>query len=157
MTLGIGVRGSERGAVAGLEGVMFGLLVLLAGTVLVVNAWSVLQTRRTLDGAAREYLRAYTQADSPAQARLAANLALDEVLRGERGRGTDITVTAPDPALFGPCASASVTLATTVPAARLPFVGTMASTEVVVDHTELVDAHREMTTGAAYDPEGTPC
>ncbi len=150
-------RRSERGAVAGLEGVMFGVLVLLAGTVLVVNAWSVLQTRRTLDGAAREYLRAYTQADSPPEALLAANRALDAVLLGEGRRGPDVTVRGPDPTHFGPCASASVTLTATIPAVRMPFVGEMASTTVEVDHTELVDAHSEMVTGADYDPDGTPC
>jgi hypothetical protein len=151
-------RRGERGAVAGLEGVVFGILVLVTGTLLVVHAWSVLQTRRTLDGAAREYLRAYTQADDPTAAAAAGQRALVDVLVGERGSADDVAVEAtPNPATFGPCAVAEVALATVVPAVRLPFVGEVGATTVAVRHTELVDAHREIASGAAYDPEATPC
>ncbi|UDY35791.1 hypothetical protein [Dermatobacter hominis] len=147
----------ERGAVAGLEGVMLGVLVLVTGTLLVINAWSVLQARRTLDGAAREYLRAYTQADEPSGADAAGRRALLDVLGGERGTVDGVTVEAPDPSTFGPCATATVTLSIVVPAARLPFVGPVASTTVAVTHTELVDAHREVRSGPSYDVERTAC
>lgn len=150
-------RRSERGAVAGLEGVMFGILVLVAGTVLVAHAWSVLETRRTLDGAAREYLRAYTEADSPAAARTAGQRALDDVVRGERNTRTAVTATLPDSTRFGPCEQATVSLSSVVPSVRLPFVGTVSSITVRVTHSEWIDAHREMTSGSAYDPERTPC
>jgi hypothetical protein len=134
---------------------MLGVLVLVAGTVLVANAWSVLQARRSLDGAAREYLRAYTQADDPAAAESAAARALSDVLDGEGAAG--ISVEPPASAEFGPCAVATVTLSAEVPAARLPFVGSVASTTVEVTHTELVDAHREIAVGPDYDPARTPC
>ncbi len=148
---------AERGAVAGLEGLMLGVLVLVAGTVLVANAWSVLEVRRSLDGAGREYLRAYTQAASPTDALASGRRALHDVLDGERGSMAGVEVTEPDPSWFGPCASATVTLSATVPAARLPFIGTIASTTVEVTHTELVDAHREVASGPAHDPEATDC
>jgi len=148
---------NERGAVAGLEGVMFGILILVAGTVLVAHAWSVLETRRSLDGAAREYLRAYTEADGPAAARTAGQRALDDVLRGEHNTRGTVDVTSPDPTTFGPCAQATVSLSSVVPSVRLPFLTDVGASTVRVTHTELVDAHREMTSGAAYDPERTPC
>ena len=150
-------RRGERGAVAGLEGVMLGVLVLVTGTLLVVNAWGVLQSRRTLDGAAREYLRAYTQADDAAAAESAGRRALLDVLDGERGSAAGVRIDAPDRSTFGPCATATVTLSSTVPAARLPFVGAMASTTIRVTHTELVDAHREIRSGPEYDPDRTAC
>lgn len=150
-------RRSERGAVAGLEGVMFGILVLVAGTVLVAHAWSVLEARRTLDGAAREYLRAYTEADSPAAARTAGQRALDDVVGGERNTRTAVTATLPDSTRFGPCEQATVSLSSVVPSVRLPFVGAVSSITVRVTHSEWIDAHREMTSGSAYDPERTPC
>lgn len=150
-------RRSERAAVAGLEGVMFAVLVLVTGTLVVTNAWSVLQSRRTLDGAAREYLRAYTQADGPGPAALAARSAMIDSLSGEGVPIGSVSFEGPDPTGFGPCASATVTLSRTVPALRLPFVGRISSTRVSVTHTELVDAHREMSEGRSYDPESTAC
>ncbi len=147
----------ERGAVAGLDGVMFGILVLVAGTVLIAHAWSVIEVRRTLDGAAREYLRAYTEADSPAAAAAAGQRALDDVVRGERGTRGTVAVDPTDPTRFGPCSPATVSLSSEVPAVRLPFLAGLRSITVTVTHTELVDAHREMTSGPDYDPERTPC
>lgn len=150
----------EAGFVAGLEGVVFGLLVLVAGTIVVLNAWSVLQTRRVLDGAAREYLRAYTEGDDPADARSGARRALQAVLDGERRRpagGPNVRLEEPDETRFGPCAEATISIWAEVPAARVPFIGTFGSTTVRVTHSELVDAHREIEPGRRYDAEVTPC
>lgn len=147
----------ERGAVAGLEGVLFAVLILVTGTLVVTNSWSVLQVRRSLDGAAREYIRGYTQAADPAAAQRDGRIALFDVLDGEGVRAGSVSIDGPDPSVFGPCATATVTLSSTVPALRLPFIGRVASTTVRVTHTELVDAHREMTVGRSYDPEATAC
>lgn len=73
----------ERGAVAGLEGVLFAVLILVTGTLVVTNSWSVLQVRRSLDGAAREYIRGYTQAADPTAAQRDGRIALFDVLDGE--------------------------------------------------------------------------
>jgi hypothetical protein len=146
----------ERGMVAGLDGLLFGSLVLLAGTILVVSAWSVLETRRALDGAAREYLRAYTESPDPVAATAAGDRAARDSLQGD-GVTLPVTVDAPDPGRFGPCAMSTVELSTVVPAARLPFVGEFGETQVRVAHTEMVDAHREVVSGASYDAADTPC
>jgi len=138
---------------------MFAVLVLVSGTVLVTSAWSVLQVRRSLDGAAREYLRAYTEADAPAEAAAAGAQAARAVLEGERPRRGDasVSVIAPDGARFGPCSVATVVLSEVVPAVRVPFIGSTGDVTVRVTHTELVDAHREMRSGSSYDRERTPC
>ena len=146
-----------RGAVAGAEGVAFGALVLVAGALLLVNAWAVVDTRTALDSAAREYLRAYTEADSAAAAAVAGDRAVGLVLGGRHTLSSTLTVDAPSPASFGPCAPAAVTLAVTVPAIRMPFVDGFGDHRVSVRHVELIDAHREMATGADYDPEATAC
>jgi hypothetical protein len=150
------VNRDERGMVAGLDGLLFGSLVLLAGTILVVSAWSVLETRRALDGAAREYLRAYTESSDPAAATTAGDRAARESLQGE-GVVLPVTIHAPDPGRFGPCAVSTVEFTAVVPAARLPFVGEFGETQVRVTHTEMVDAHREVISGASYDAANTPC
>ena len=142
--------------VAGLDGLLFGSLILLGGTVLIVNAWSVIETRQALDGAAREYLRAYTEAPDPRSAVSDADAAARASLAGGNRR-LDVRIRPPDTATFGPCALASVELSADVAAARIPFVGEFGSTQVSVAHTEMIDAHREVTSGAAYDPAATPC
>jgi len=147
----------ERGAVAGAEGVAFGVLVLLAGAILLVNAWAVIDTRTALDSAAREYLRAYTEADTPEQAAAAGDRAVHLVLEGRHTLSVALTVDAPPADRFGPCAPAAVTLSVTVPAIRMPFVDGFGEQRVSVRHAELIDAHREITPGEAYDPEATAC
>jgi hypothetical protein len=136
----------ERGAVAGLEGLAFGVLVLLTGTLLIVNAWAVVDTRIALDAAAEEYLRAYTEAGDARAAAAAGEEAARSSLAA-RGVATPVLITAPDPAAFGPCTSAHVEIEATVPAARLPFVGGLGTTHLHVRHDELVDAHREVVGG----------
>jgi len=150
------VRG-ERGAVAGLEGLLFGSLILLGGTVLIVNAWAVIDVRQSLDTAAREYLRAYSEAPAAATGAVDGAIAVDDALDGRDALRRSLRIVAPDPSRFGPCAEATVVLSVTVPSARIPFVGAFGSTEVRVRHSELIDAHREVTSGDAFDPADTPC
>lgn len=147
----------ERGVVGGADAVALGVLVLVVGSLIIVNAWAVIDTRSALDAAAREYLRAYTEADDAGTARLAGESAARSVLHQRGTPLTGLVVTPPDGAAFGPCASASVELAVTVPAVRLPFVGGMGSTVAAVRHRELVDGHREVERGPAYDPALTAC
>jgi hypothetical protein len=151
------VRRPERGVVAGLEGLVFGSLILLGGTLLVVNAWGVLDTRQALDGGAREYLRAYTEAGDAATAERAGNRALRSALEGRDRLLRTVRVQRPDPGRFGACAEATVALSATVPTVRIPFVGGFGTVEVRVVHHELVDAHGEVIPGAAYDPAATAC
>lgn len=146
----------ERAMVAGLDGLVFGALILLAGTVLIVNAWSVIDTRLALDGAAREYLRAYTEAGDPTTALADGQRAARASLAG-RGQRLDVDLRPPDAGRFGPCALAQVEMRAAVPAARLPFIGAFGTTVVRVSHTELIDAHREVVSGATYDAAATPC
>ena len=150
------VRG-ERGAVGGLEALLFGFLVLLGGAGLMVNTWGVIETRTALDTAAREYLRAYTAAADPASAARAGSEAARRVL-AERGTPLrDLAVDAPDPTLFGPCQPVEVTLSAEVDDLRVPFIDRLGPSTVSVTGAELVDAHREMTPGARHDAEATPC
>ena len=151
------MRHPERGVVAGLEGLVFGSLILLGGTILVVNAWSVLDTRQALDGAAREYLRAYTEAPDAATGERAGDRALRSALDGRDRLLRSVRLQRPDRGRFGPCSEATVVLSATVPAARVPFVGRFGTVDVRVVHHELVDAHREVIPGAGYDPATTAC
>jgi hypothetical protein len=135
----------ERGQVAGIEAVPFGLLVLVAGTLLVTNTWAVVDAHLATDAAAREAVRAYVEgwpdpATSWAEARLrGAEAAAAQGRRGENVR-FDRRL---DPA-YARCARATITARYDLPAVRVPFIGgsghgfTVSST-----HSEVIDPHRD--------------
>lgn len=150
-------RRGERGVVGGAEALAFGTLVLLTGTLLCIHLWSVVEARVALDAAAREYLRTYTTAADEPSARRDALSTARVVLVARGTPHEDLRVVAPEPARFGPCGVAEVEISTTVQGARLPFVGSIAATIVTVHHRELIDAHREVSAHAEFDPTATPC
>jgi hypothetical protein len=136
---------------AGSDGVLFGMLILLAGSLAILNVWAVIDTRAALDAAAREYLRTYTEQSSADAAATAGELAARRLL-DERGTPvTDLWIVEPDGAAFGPCQPAQVAFEAEVPAARLPSSTTSAPVDPVT-HRELVDPHREVTSGPTTDP-----
>ena len=61
-------RRDERGAVGGLEALLLGLLVVLGGVGLMVNTWTVIETRAALDAAA--FLRRAVRCDQRRTSRL---------------------------------------------------------------------------------------
>ncbi len=150
-------RRCQGGFVGGAEGILFGLFILVAGSLAVLNIWSIIDTRAAMDAAAREYMRSYTEASTPREAASAGQRAASEVLLRRGTRLADIRFTAPDPNRFGPCEPATVTLEAEAPAARLPFLDDLGTRPVRVTHRELVDPHREMTSGPSHDPATTPC
>lgn len=150
-------RRDERGVVGGGEGLAFGALVLVAGTLMITNVWAIVETRTAVDAAAREYLRAYTHGDDHESARGAGERAARAALAA---RGTplhELRFSPPEPRRFGPCGVATVEVHALVPATRVPFLGTLSRSQVRVRHTELIDAHREVTPHAGFDPSATPC
>ncbi|MCZ7629043.1 MAG: hypothetical protein M5U19_08245 [Microthrixaceae bacterium] len=109
---------------AGAEALAIGTLVLLAATILVVNAWAVIDTNMALEAAAREYLRAYTEADEPIVAAIEGDAAARAVLEDRPGMLQRLEVDPPPPETFGPCAPAAVTVSARVPSIRIPAIGT---------------------------------
>lgn len=143
---------------AGAEALALGTLVLLAGTILIINAWAVIDTHMALEAAAREYLRAYTEADGPLAAAEDGNAAAAAVLRDRPGLLNRLEVDPPAPETFGPCAPAAVTVTARVPSIRIPAIGTQwGSHTVSISAVELIDGHQEMSSGPAYDLTRTAC
>lgn len=145
-------RGDERGQ-AGVETIPFGVLVFVSGMLLVVNVWSVVDARMTVDSAARDYLRAYTNAARADSARTEGMEAASQTVTARGRHGDKLTVTAPTD-VFGPCRAATVTVHLEVPAIRLPFLGSIGTTDVSATETELVAPY-----GSAIGPDlrGTVC
>ena len=81
-------RRDESGQVAGIEVIPFGLLTFVVGTLLVANAWAVVDAKMAVSAAAREATRAYVETPPGADPLARAQAAAREALRGA-GRDPD--------------------------------------------------------------------
>ncbi len=78
----------DAGQVGGIEALPFGLLIFVVGTLLIANAWAVVDAKFATDAAARQAVRTFVEADDPASARSearAAGLAAVQAHGGIRG------------------------------------------------------------------------
>jgi hypothetical protein len=148
------VRGrDERGQLGGVEVLPFGFLVFVAGTLLVANAWAVVDAKLAAEGAAREAARAYVEAPD-AQAAIALGLTAARDAASAHGRSTDPRVfrVAPPPSgSFARCARITWTVELDVPALTIPWIGAFGDGPftAVGRHSELVDPWRAGLPGTA--------
>jgi hypothetical protein len=135
--------GDEGGFAGGAEALVFGVLIFVVGTLLVLNAWAVIDAKFATAAAAREAVRAAVEtpvgADPDARARVAAADAL-------RGHGWDpevATLVAHWTPELRRCAEVVYEVRTRVPALLLPGIERRRTGfEVTAVHRELVDPHR---------------
>lgn len=140
-------RGSRRdaGQVAGIEAIPFGLLVFVAGVLLIANAWAVIDAKLAADAAAREAARSYVEGwpDSGASLAAARRAAFDAAR--SQGRDTaELRFDAPglDPS-YTRCARVTITTHDQVPAVSIPFIGGFGHGFTVTSHhTEVIDPFR---------------
>ena len=136
----------DRGFVGGSEVLPFGLLIFVAGILIIVNAWTVVDTKMTLDSAAQVMSRTISEADHLDTAtidalarRTVADLGLDP------GPVT-VEIEPADTALVR-CQRVTVTLGYPVPALTLPILGRIGETiDVHATASELVDPYRSSET-----------
>ena len=137
----------EGGVVGGLEALPFGVLVFVVGTLIIVNAWGVVDAKMTVATAAREAARAYVEApvgsNAEALAQAAAERTVDAL--GRAARDPQITVSGD----FARCNRISATVAYPIPALRLPWVGSLGSFTARSTASEIVDPLRSGVAGAA--------
>lgn len=133
---------ADDGAVGGLEVLPFGMLILVAGTLLVLNAWAVVDAELAVEAAAREAARAYVEAPDAAAAPGAARAAADAAVAGTGRDPARLTLDLGADRLVR-CAVVTADTTYDVPALTLPFVGGFGSGVVVHgSHREVVDAFR---------------
>ncbi len=153
--------GDDHGQVGGIEVLPFGLLVFVVGTLLVANAWAVIDAKLAVDAAARQATRHFVEADVPAagdfgDAEAEALRAGYEALAAHgrvRPRSTvELTgLESPDgQAGFTRCARATFTASYDVPVLELPWIGGFGSgLDVTSRHSELIDPYRDGVPGSA--------
>lgn len=135
----------EDGLAAGAEALVFGVLVFVFGTLLVLNAWAVIDTKFATSAAAREAVRAAVEAppgsDGPtmrARAHVAAAAAIDG--HGiEPGRMTLLPTTT---TVQVRCAPIGFQVSVHVPATIVPGWGQRSGFTVTSSYTEVVDPYR---------------
>lgn len=134
---------SERGVVGGLEVLPFGVLIFVAGALLIANAWAVIDAKLTVESAAREAGRAYVEAPDRATAERDADRAAREAVAGV-GRDPDRMVLQDNDPDFARCSVVEHEATYEVPALTLPFIGGFGNgIDVTGRHREVIDPYRQ--------------
>jgi hypothetical protein len=142
----------DRGQLAGIEALPFGVLTFVIGMLLVVNAWGVVDAKQATTSAAREAVRAYVEAPDEVTATAAADEAARRSMEGPGRDSTRTTVelSHADGRAFGRCTRVTVTVHHPVPAIRLPWIGGYGHAfDVSARQSEVVDPYRSGLAGAA--------
>ena len=137
----------DDGFVGGAEAFIFGVVVFVGGTLLMANAWAVVDAKMAVSSAARETARTYVESDGDlataeavGHAAFAATTGLDPTRLALTGAaGT-----------FERCGRITVTYRYRVPALSLPGgIGWGSGFEVSASHSEIVDPYRAGLEGEA--------
>ena len=120
----------QRGVVGGLEVIPFGVLIFVSFTLVIANAWAVVDAKLAVESASREAGRAYVEAHDPATAPGDARDAAEQAMAAA-GR---------DP--YVRCAVVEHTATYLVPALTVPFLGSFGSGITVRGvHRSVVDPY----------------
>jgi hypothetical protein len=139
----------EAGFVGGFEGLLFGMLIFVAGTLLAMHAWAVVDTKAATEAAARQAVRSYVEAASPVAAASQAQQAADAALAGY-GRSPARARVRLVAGSFGRCQRITIAVSYPSPVVMLPWIGRVGSAESVrADHSELVDPFRSGLSGTS--------
>ncbi len=144
----------EQGQVGGIEALPFGFMIFVAVTLLIANAWGVIDAKMAVSSSAREAVRAYVEADTQGEAEAAADARARETLLAY-GRD-DGRATVEQPVVtgeFARCARVSITVTYDVPTLVIPFIGGFGNLKPVSStFTEVVDPFRDGLAGTAACP-----
>ncbi len=133
----------------GFEGLLFGSLLFVAGTLLVAHAWAVIDTKAATEEAARQAARTYVAASSAPAALSSAETAAADALTGY-GRDPSRSKVSLASGSFGRCQRITISVSYPAPALILPFAGRIGTGEEVRSlASELVDPYRSGLPGWA--------
>jgi hypothetical protein len=150
------VASSEEGQVGGVEGLVFGVLVFVLGTLIVANAWGVVDAKMAAGSAAREATRAFveSEAGSASDAFAEAEAVARRTVAGYGRDPAKLTVVAESTSLRR-CARVTLRAEYPVPLLSLPFLGSHGHGFTAVGrHSEIVDPYRAgLSDRSACPPE----
>ena len=139
-------RGDD-GFVGGIEGILFGVVVFVFGTLILFNAWAVIDAKMAVSSAARETAR--TLVEGAGDVAPAVEAGREAFAATSPFSSADLP--APDIAGdFRRCGRIDVTYTYTVPAISLPGgIGWGDGFDVSASHSEIVDPFRSGLDGEA--------
>ena len=125
------------------------MLIFVVGTLLVANAWGVVDTKLAADAAARQAARTFVEAPDAAVAGPAAQAAADQTLAGY-GRAPSRAAVTLVAGSFARCERITIQVSYAAPLIDLPIVGRLGSGESVrARHSEIVDPYRSGLPGSS--------
>ncbi|HEY2330527.1 MAG TPA: hypothetical protein VGH94_01280 [Acidimicrobiales bacterium] len=136
---------TEDGFVGGFEALPFGFLIFVSGTLLLANAWAVVDAHVAATSAATEAVRTFVESSGdPALARQAGEQAALDALAGQ-GKSASRAVVTWEGADLVRCQPVSVTVTYRVPTISVPWLGSFGNGLVRTSarHTEVVDPWRD--------------
>lgn len=136
----------DRGFAGGVEALPFGVLIFVVGSLLVANAWAVIDAKVAVSAAAREAARVYVEAPDGATAMADARSAAHQALAGhgrDPGRST-VSIAHAGDAPYARCVRITVEVVHPVPAISLPFIGGYGhGFDVRATRSEVIDPFRD--------------
>ncbi len=123
----------------GLEVLPLGFLILVTGTLIVVNAWAVIDAKMAVTAASREAARTFVEAP-PGSADAEAQRAGREALSSYGRSAARLTLSHDAGGDYRRCQRVTFTASYTVPALTVPFIGGLGSGLTVRSrHSEIID------------------
>lgn len=140
-------RPSDAGQVAGIEGAVFGFLVLVLGILVIANAWAVVDAKLATAAAAREAARAYAESDGSAPADEAIAAAHRTI--AAHGRSPERVSIDLGGAQWARCAPVTATVRYHGSLTAIPLLDNLRGFTVTAHHSEVVDPYRSGIPGDA--------
>ena len=135
-------RGDD-GQVGGIEAIPFGLLVFVAGSLLIANAWAVVDAKFATDAAAHQAARTFAESEAAGDA---VERAVEAGLAAIDGHGrsrSNATITAAEGTTFRRCERVTFIATYRLPALTVPFLGGLGDgIDVSSRASEVVDPFR---------------
>ena len=132
---------NERGAVGGMEMLPLGFLVFVVSSVMILNAWTAVDSWLAVSTASREGARVYVESD-PVDAWAAAHGRIVEVM-DDYGRAERLIDPVAPAGAFERCQVVTVTVGYELAFINLPFLHGFGSlTTIEASHSERVDPYR---------------
>ena len=130
---------SERGVVGGIEVLPFGVLIFVAGALLLANLWAVVDAKLTVEAAAREAGRAYAEAPNATVAEADADVAARDAAVGAGRNPAHLKLHNNNPT-FARCEVVEYVASYRLPALTIPFLGEVGKgTTATGRHREVID------------------
>lgn len=141
-------RSGEAGQIGGVEAVIFGVLVFVLGSLVIANAWGVIDAKLAVSSAASQATRAFVEAPSGQDPFVLARQAADQAV-SDSGRDARRLTLSIDGTLAR-CSRVLITARYRVPLIGIPLLGSLGNGFVTTaHHSELVDPYRSGLPGSA--------